>query len=74
MTITEFLLARVAEDEAVAQDAVNPDRPGTHWQWMAPDGSDDPDAMLWLRTTEVFPTTSGGRGAACLPSRIRVPG
>lgn len=34
MTITEFLEARIAEDEAAARAALDPDRPGTHWQWV----------------------------------------
>ncbi|WP_371053639.1 DUF6221 family protein [Rhodococcus gordoniae] len=60
MTIVEFLEARIAEDEAIAREAIDPDRPGTHWKWEAPDDyGDDPEAPLWLRTVEEFPTTSG---------------
>ena len=57
--LTEFLLARIAEDEAVARGAIDPDRPGTHWRWEVPDDTGDLDAPRWLRTAEVFPTTSG---------------
>lgn len=59
MTITEFLLARIAEDERVARAALDPDRPGIHWQWVVPDEAGDLDAPRWLRTAEEFPTTSG---------------
>jgi hypothetical protein len=55
----DFIAARIAEDEAVAEEAIDPARPGTHWQWAIPDDLGDPDAPRWLRTTEVFPTTSG---------------
>lgn len=58
MTLVEFLLARFGEDEAVARDAIDPERPGTHWQWKIPGGA-DPDGPLWLRTVEEFPTASG---------------
>lgn len=58
-TLTDFLLARLAEDEAEARKAVNAARPGLHWRWDAPDGSEDSDASRWLRTVEEFPTTSG---------------
>jgi len=62
--LTEFLLARIAEDEAVAQGAVDPDRPGTHWEWI--DAEDDTpavpdlfgeflDGRASLRTVEMFP-------------------
>lgn len=65
MTLTDFLLARIAEDETMARAAVNPDRPGTHWQWCRYD--DDAvvssprweDMPVWLRSVEEFPTTSG---------------
>lgn len=74
MELTEFLLARIAEDEAVARGAVDPERPGTHWHWIdagenggpaEPDaGTDgeylDMDASLWLCTVEEFPTRSVG--------------
>jgi len=59
MTLTEFLLARIAEDAAAAGAAIDPDRPGTHWAWFAPDDNADPDAPRWLRSTEEFPTVSG---------------
>ena len=58
-TLTDFILQRVAEDEAVAREAIDPARPGEHWRWEAPDATDDPDAQLWLRTAEEFATTSG---------------
>jgi len=64
-TLTEFLLARIAEDEAVARAAIDPNRPGTHWQWInyrddtvlaAPTWEDMP---VYLATVEGFATTSG---------------
>lgn len=58
-SLTDFLLQRLSEDEAAARAAIDPDRPGTHWRWVVPDDGSDPDAPRWLRTTEVFPTTSG---------------
>lgn len=59
MTLTEFLEARIGEDEAVARAAIDEDRPGTHWRWEIPDEGGDADAPRWLRTVEEFPTTSG---------------
>lgn len=59
MTIVEFLEARTAEDEAVAREAITPDRPGTHWEWESTADDDDPASPRWLRTVEEFPTTSG---------------
>lgn len=59
MTIVEFLEARIAEDEAIAREAIVPHRPGTHWVWEAPDDDGDPESPRWLRTVEEFPTTSG---------------
>lgn len=60
MTIIEFIEKRIAEDESVAREAVEPGRPGTHWEWEAPNGDDDdPESPRWLRTAEEFPTTSG---------------
>lgn len=69
MTLTEFLLARIAEDEAVARLAIDKDRPGTHWQWVTNE-TDTPvktgdltEAQNYqavsLRTVEEYPTTSG---------------
>lgn len=66
--LTEFLLARISEDEAVARAAIDPDRPGTHWHWVRTSddvpvddpASDDVDEFTYgLRTVEEFPTTSG---------------
>ena len=59
MTIVEFLEARLAEDEAVAREAITPYRPGTHWEWESTADDDDPESPRWLRTVEEFPTTSG---------------
>lgn len=69
MTVTEFLLARVAEDEAAARAAIDPERPGTHWQWVTNETDtvvehgDLREAMnhqdVSLRTVEEFPTKSG---------------
>jgi hypothetical protein len=33
-TLIEFLRARIDEDEAAALAAVDPECPGTHWQWV----------------------------------------
>ena len=44
--LTAFLLARLDDDEAVARQALDPERPGTHWRWF--------------RTDEEFPTRSVG--------------
>lgn len=65
MTITEFLLARIAEDEAIAQAAIVPGRPGTHWQWVTTEDDtpvkpgEESAALrhqnLSLRTVEEFP-------------------
>jgi hypothetical protein len=54
MNITEFLLARIAEDEAIARAAIDSRRPGSHWTWESPS-----DGPLWLRTVEEYPTSSG---------------
>lgn len=59
MTIVEFLRARLDEDEVAAKAAIDPSRPGTHWEWEAPDEGGDPESPRWLRTVEEFPTTSG---------------
>lgn len=64
MTITEFLLARIAEDEALAREAIDPARPGTHWHWVNRETDEPVDRPTWedpasLRTVEEFPTTSG---------------
>lgn len=69
MTLTEFLLARIAEDDATARAAIDPDRPGTHWQWVTSE-TDTPvktgdlaEAQDYqsvsLRTVEEYPTMSG---------------
>jgi len=69
MTITEFLLARIAEDEAIASAATEPERPGTHWQWVTSE-TDTPVAPgelaeaqehqeVSLRSVEEFPTSAG---------------
>lgn len=67
MTIlTQFLRARLDEDEAAARAAVEPDRPGTHWEWIDPD--DDTAASVEdgylstasLRTVETFPAAGDG--------------
>lgn len=62
MTLTEFLLARIAEDEADARAAIDPERPGTHWQWVRNHDDVPTPAPTWddgsvgLRTVEHFPT------------------
>lgn len=33
--LTQFLYNRLDEDNDTARDTINPDRPGTHWQWVA---------------------------------------
>jgi hypothetical protein len=67
-TITDFLLARIGEDEAVAQAAIDKGRPGTHWQWVRayddvvvedPALDDTDEYQYSLRTVEHFPTASG---------------
>lgn len=70
MDLTEFLLARIAEDEAAARAAIDPDRPGTHWHWVM-DANDTPvrhghlqraqddGESVSLRTVEEYPTRSG---------------
>ncbi|TQN30599.1 hypothetical protein FHX37_0481 [Haloactinospora alba] len=62
VTIVEFLAERLDEDERAARAAIDPERPGTHWQWIEP--SDDTPAEpedgylrgASLRTVERFPT------------------
>lgn len=65
MTIEEFIEARIAEDEQIAQSAIDPDRPGAHWCWE--DGERDPlqpgvevegldTQAISLRTVEEYPT------------------
>lgn len=67
--LVEFLNARIADDDKTARDAIDPDRPGSHWQWVACDtdvpvtsGTMD-DAIahqsVSLRSVEEFPTRSG---------------
>lgn len=65
-TLTEFLTARLDEDEAVARAAVDPEMPGTHWRWFndddtpsVPDPDNSGEYLTWptsLRTVEEFPT------------------
>lgn len=90
MTITEFLTARLDEDEATARAAIDPERPGTHWQWVlnhddtlpVEEGEDrmltDPSFQAWvvsLRTVEQFPTPHvGDLPAFALPYVEEVPG
>lgn len=57
--IVQFLEARLAEDEAVAREAITPDRPGTHWEWESTADDDDPESPRCLCTVEEFPTKSG---------------
>lgn len=68
LSLPDFLLARIQEDEAVARAAIDPDRPGAHWQWVrtfddvpVDDPASDPtdEFTYGLRTVEEFPTTSG---------------
>jgi hypothetical protein len=70
LTLAEFLLARIAEDEAAARAAIDPDRPGTHWRWVmdATDtpvadghlqGAQDDGESVSLRTVEEYPTRNG---------------
>lgn len=59
MSLVEFLLARISEDEAAAREAIDPARPGERWSWEVPDDAGDPDTPRWLRTVEEFPTSSG---------------
>lgn len=56
MDLTEFLEARISEDEAIARAAINPVRPGIQWVWKHVGEEEGP---VWLRTVEEFPTTSG---------------
>lgn len=68
--ITEFLLARVGEDEAIAHAAVDPERPGTHWHWVTCQTDqpvtpgDEAEAAdregISLRTVEHFPSKWAG--------------
>jgi hypothetical protein len=60
MTPAEFIAARLDEDEATARAAVDPDRPGTHWQWVRRADDVVVEAPTWedmdvsLRTVEKF--------------------
>lgn len=82
MTLTEFLLARIAEDEAAARAAE-----GLHWQWVGDqtDREVSPDPMLdeylygvdqenvSLRSVETFPYRSlAGEGPRFLISTDEV--
>ncbi|MFI7191447.1 DUF6221 family protein [Nocardia nova] len=69
MTIVEFIEARLAEDEQIAQSAIDPERPGTHWCWE--DGERNPlqpgvevegldTRAISLRTVEEYPTRHVG--------------
>ena len=65
LTLADFLAARFDEDEAVARAAIDPDRPGTHWQWINSDTDTPVEAPTWednpsLRTVEEYPTRSVG--------------
>jgi len=44
LSIVDFLNARLAEDEETARAAIDPDRPGTHWQWVTTE-TDTPVAV-----------------------------
>lgn len=63
------LLAAIEETERLAQDAIDPDRPGTHWHWVT-DETDTPVAAgelaeaqnhqrVSLRTVEEFESSYG---------------
>ncbi len=65
----EFLLDRILEDEAIAQAAIDPERPGVHWEWVTTE-TDTPVAPgqeqealehqnISLRSVEEFPTSAG---------------
>ena len=69
MSIVEFLEARITEDETAAREAIEPERPGSHWQWVTNE-TDTPVAhgdlaeaqeyqRISLRTVEEFPTSAG---------------
>jgi len=69
VTIVEFIEARLAEDEEIAQSAIDPERPGTHWCWE--DGERNPlqpgvevegldTQAISLRTVEEYPTRHVG--------------
>ncbi len=61
--------AGLAEDERIAREAIDPDRPGTHWQWVTDETDtpvkpgDEQEAMehqrISLRTVEHFPSGHG---------------
>ncbi|WP_280317280.1 DUF6221 family protein [Nocardia wallacei] len=85
MTIVEFIEARIAEDEQIAQSAIDPERPGTHWCWE--DGKRDPlqpgnepeeldTQAISLRTVEEYPTRSVGPLPAFILCQVeaRLPG
>lgn len=65
LTLTDFLRARLDERDARARAAIDPARPGTHWQWVR--STDDvmvaqpawQDMPVSLRTVEEYLTTSG---------------
>jgi hypothetical protein len=70
MELTDFLLARIAEDEEAARAAIDPERPGSHWHWVM-DHNDTPVAhghlqaaqddgeSVSLRTVEEYPSGVG---------------
>jgi len=69
MNITEFLEARITEDEAAARAAIDPARPGVQWQWVTNEtdrvvaNGDLAEAQEYqkisLRTVEEYPTSAG---------------
>jgi hypothetical protein len=69
--LTAWLLEQIDADEQTARDAIDAERPGTHWQWVdgATDAVLDGDAVTYavdeglqvsLRTVEQFPTPAVG--------------
>lgn len=73
MTLTDFLLARIAEDEATAHAAIQPDRPGQRWRWFNPETDvpcrlDGEYEAVSLRTVEEFKVPHSVVGA--LPAFI----
>lgn len=84
--IAAFIRARLAEDEDIAQSAIDPKRPGTHWHWETYAGrkllqtggeADDLDTQaISLRTVEEYPTRYVGPLPAFIISQVeaRVPG
>jgi len=55
--VSVWLLEQIDADEVVARAAIDPDRPGTHWQWVDAD-TDELGYLAGrpsLRTVEEFP-------------------